>query len=139
MCVSRCALSHYTTWCDKSVTFSTEDDHQTQLATIARQSEQYGRPTAGVVRDDQSCASDSDPRQEDSLAVLFRRVHGRYAQYFNARSGKTGQLWQNRFFGCCLSVSHLWRALAYVDPFPFPRPFPEKPAEYRVIHCVVGR
>ena len=54
------------------------------------------------------------PDREDSLAVLFRRLHGRYAQYFNARSGRTGHLWQNRFFGCCLGVSHLWRALAYV-------------------------
>jgi hypothetical protein len=29
------------------------------------------------------------PGREDSLSILFRRVHGRYAQYYNARaSGK---------------------------------------------------
>jgi hypothetical protein len=34
------------------------------------------------------------PGREDSLAVLLRRVHGRYAQYYNARRGRTGHLWQ---------------------------------------------
>jgi putative transposase len=48
----------------------------------------------------------------------LRRVHGRYAQYYNARSGRTGHLWQNRFFACGLSAGHLWRALAYVDRNP---------------------
>ncbi len=33
------------------------------------------------------------PEQGDSLAVLFRRVHGRYAQYFNARYRRSGHLW----------------------------------------------
>ena len=27
------------------------------------------------------------PAKEDSLSVLFRRVHGRYAQYHNAHAG----------------------------------------------------
>ena len=58
------------------------------------------------------------PGREDSLAVLLRRVHGRYAQYYNARHGRCGHLWQNRFFACALSRSHLWTALAYVDNNP---------------------
>ena len=40
------------------------------------------------------------PEQEDSLAVLFRRVNGRYAQYLNAGRRRTGHLWQNRYFSC---------------------------------------
>ncbi len=38
------------------------------------------------------------PERENSLAVFFRRVHGRYAQYFNAAQRRTGHLWQNRYF-----------------------------------------
>ena len=38
------------------------------------------------------------PDHGDSLAVLFRRVHGRYAQYFNARYRRSGHLWQGRFW-----------------------------------------
>ena len=58
------------------------------------------------------------PEREDSLAVLLRRVHGRYAQYFNAHTGRTGHLWQSRFFACILGENHLWTALAYVDRNP---------------------
>jgi len=58
------------------------------------------------------------PAREDSLSIMFRRVHGRYAQYYNARSGRSGHLWQNRFFACALGASHLWAALAYVERNP---------------------
>jgi len=58
------------------------------------------------------------PEREDSLSVLLRRVHGRYAQYYNARYGRTGHLWQNRYFACALGPGHLWAALEYVDRNP---------------------
>jgi putative transposase len=58
------------------------------------------------------------PGREDSLSVLLRRVHGSYAQYYNVRAGRTGHLWQNRFFACVLEASHLWTALAYVERNP---------------------
>jgi len=52
------------------------------------------------------------------VTLLLRRVHGRYAQYFNVKSGRTGHLWQNRYFACALGPAHIWRALAYVDSNP---------------------
>ena len=58
------------------------------------------------------------PGRPDSMSVLMRRVHGPYAQYYNARAGRTGHLWQNRFFGCMLGASHLWRAITYVERNP---------------------
>jgi len=58
------------------------------------------------------------PEREDSMEVLFRRVHGRYAQYYNARRRRSGHLWQDRFFSCPLSETHMWRALAYVERNP---------------------
>jgi putative transposase len=51
------------------------------------------------------------PERADSLSLGLRRVHGRYAQYFNAHTGRTGHLWQNRFYACALGNSHLWPAL----------------------------
>ena len=47
------------------------------------------------------------PDQADSLAVLFRRLHGHYAQYFNVRRRRRGHLWQNRFFSCAVDGTHL--------------------------------
>lgn len=58
------------------------------------------------------------PGREDSLEVLFRRLHGRYAQMVNAKRLRSGHLWQSRFFSCALSSSHLRRTLAYVERNP---------------------
>jgi len=70
------------------------------------------------------------PVREDSLSILLRRVHGRYAQYYNARSGRSGHLWQNRFFACVLGPSHLWAALRYVERNPVRAGMVERAADY---------
>ena len=71
------------------------------------------------------------PEMADSLAVLFRRVHGRYAQYFNARRRRRGHLWQNRFFSCAVEGSHLWTALRYVERNPARAGMVRSPEEYQ--------
>ena len=71
------------------------------------------------------------PRAADALGVLFRRVHGRYAQYCNARRGRTGHLWQQRFFSCPMSESHLWAGLRYVERNPCRAALVATPEQYR--------
>ena len=58
------------------------------------------------------------PENEGSLAICMQRVHGRYAQYLNARRQRAGHLWQNRYFSCPLDEQHLWTALRYVELNP---------------------
>jgi REP-associated tyrosine transposase len=70
------------------------------------------------------------PGADDSLALLLRRVHGRYAQYFNARTGRSGHLWQNRYFACALGAGHVWPALAYVDRNPVRAGMTASPQNY---------
>jgi putative transposase len=70
------------------------------------------------------------PERTDSLAMLLRRLHGRYAQYFNVRAGRSGHLWQNRCFACALGPTHVARALAYVDCNPVRARMVERAAEY---------
>jgi REP-associated tyrosine transposase len=60
----------------------------------------------------------AEPDAPDSLSVALRRTHGRYAIYLNARRGRTGHLWQNRFYSCALDRSHLPAALRYVERNP---------------------
>src|SRR5208283_1984225 len=43
------------------------------------------------------------PQRDDSIAIFFQRLHGRYAQYLNARRQRSGHLWQNRFYSCPVS------------------------------------
>ena len=71
------------------------------------------------------------PEREESLSVLLRRVHGRYAQYYNARYGRSGHLWQNRYFACSLGPGHLWAALEYVERNPARAGLAEWPGDYR--------
>jgi putative transposase len=58
------------------------------------------------------------PDDTEGLALCLQRVHGRYAQYLNARRQRSGHLWQNRFFSCPLDEDHLWRVLRYVERNP---------------------
>ena len=71
------------------------------------------------------------PERADSLAVLFRRVHGAYAQAVNAGLGRSGHLWQNRFFSCPLSEQHLGIALRYVEANPVRAGLAQRPEDYR--------
>ena len=71
------------------------------------------------------------PEREDSLAVLLRRLHGRYTQMINARRCRSGHLWQNRFYSCPLGGSHLWHALAYVERNPVRAALVGRPEEYK--------
>jgi putative transposase len=71
------------------------------------------------------------PQYGDSLSVWMRRVNGRYAQYFNAKAGRTGHFWQARFFSCALSPKHLTHALRYVEQNPVRANLVAKAADYR--------
>ena len=65
------------------------------------------------------------------LSMRLRRTHGRYAQYYNARYGRSGHLWQNRYFACSLGPGHPWAALAYVEMNPVRAGLVERPGDYR--------
>jgi putative transposase len=71
------------------------------------------------------------PEREDSLAVVLRRVHGRYAQYLNTRRGRSGHLWQQRYYSCPLSDSHHWMAIRYVEQNPCRALMAGSPGQYR--------
>jgi len=71
------------------------------------------------------------PHQERSLALAMQRIHGRYAQYLNARRRRCGHLWQNRYFSCPLDERHLWTALRYVEHNPVRAGIVEQAWQYR--------
>ena len=58
------------------------------------------------------------PERENSLARVLGHAHSEYALTLNRMEGRTGHLWQNRFFSCPLDESHLFTALRYIDLNP---------------------
>lgn len=70
------------------------------------------------------------PDFDDSLRLFFRRVHGDYARYINLKEGRTGHLWQGRYFSCALSNDHLPRALRYVEHNPVRAHLADRPESF---------
>ena len=58
------------------------------------------------------------PELETSLAQGFGRTHNDYARYLNKLRGRSGHLWQNRFYSAPMDRGHVLRALRYVDLNP---------------------
>jgi putative transposase len=79
------------------------------------------------------------PDRADSIAQALRHTHGRYAAYLNARQGKSGHVWQGRYYSCPLDRGHLWTALRYVECNPMRAGMAALPEQYRwssaAAHC----
>ena len=103
---------------DRRETFSSDEDRRTYLRLLRENLAEAGVSLLAWCLMTNHVHLVGVPARADSLSLLLRRVHGRYAQYYNARWGRTGHLWQNRFFACALGPSHLWTALAYVECNP---------------------
>jgi len=58
------------------------------------------------------------PSRKNTLALVFKPVHTRYAQYQNHLQATSGHLWQGRFRSCPMDDSHLWAAIRYVERNP---------------------
>jgi REP-associated tyrosine transposase len=116
---------------DRCETFSEDQDRLTYLRLVQENLNDAGVRILAYCLMTNHVHLIAVPAREDSLSILARRVHGRYAQYYNASSGRSGHLWQNRFFGCMLGTKHLWSALAYVERNPVRAGMVKEAAEYR--------
>ena len=115
---------------DRQATFSLDEDRHTYLRLLRENLSEADVRVWGWCLMSNHTHLILLPGREDSLSLLMRRVHGRYAQYYNTRWGRTGHLWQNRFFSCILGIDHLWAALAYVDRNPVRAGIVDSAAEY---------
>ena len=98
--------------------FFVDDDRRTYLALLHKQCGRFGLELLGYCLMTNHVHLVAVPQQEDSLAKAVGRTHFLYAQTINALHGRSGHLWQGRFYSCALDEAHLWRALAYVERNP---------------------
>ena len=79
------------------------------------------------------------PQRIDSLELVLKQTHGRYATYFNARYESSGHVWQGRYYSCPMDRAHLWRALRYTELNPVRAGLVAEPAAYQwssaATHC----
>ncbi len=98
--------------------FFVDDDRRAYLEILRLQAERYGLTVDGYCLMCNHVHLIVTPQDEQSLAKAVGRTHFLYSQYVNRLHGRSGHLWQNRFYSCALDDEHFWTALAYVERNP---------------------
>lgn len=71
------------------------------------------------------------PRDGESLARMMQGVGRRYVRYFNARTGRSGTLWDGRYRGAPLEPeAYLLPCMAYLDLHPVQHGLASEPVDY---------
>jgi putative transposase len=71
------------------------------------------------------------PKEDEGISRVMHKVSGEHAKRFNREAGRTGHVWQNRFFSAILDRIHVWTALRYVDLNPVRAAMVEAAADWR--------
>ena len=98
--------------------FFTDDDRVVYLKFLAEKCAQYGLAVHGYCLMTNHVHLLVVPYSEDALAKAVGRTHFRYTQYINMMHGRSGHLWQNRFYSCMLDDGHYLEAMRYVERNP---------------------
>jgi putative transposase len=98
--------------------FFVDEDHLIYLDILRKQSQRFGLSIDGYCLMTNHVHIVGRPESEKSLAKAVGRTHFIYTQYVNRLHGRSGHLWQNRFFSCALDERHTLAALRYLERNP---------------------
>ena len=103
---------------DEQDVFFVEDDRRVYLELLRDQGQRFGFRQEGYCLMTNHIHVVGVPAQEESLAKAVGRTHFLYSQYVNKMHGRSGHLWQNRFYSCAVDEGHALNALCYVELNP---------------------
>ncbi len=98
--------------------FLSPDDHYRYLQLLRGHADRCGLRILGYCLMTNHVHLIAVPEKGESLAQALGRAHSEYALALNRAAGRSGHLWQNRFFSCPMGPSHLLAALRYVELNP---------------------
>jgi putative transposase len=99
--------------------FFDDDDRRFYLWTLAQYRRKYAVDIWGYCLMDNHMHALAVPHQPDSLARCLACTNLVYTQRVNRKQGRSGRLWQNRFFSCPVDKDeYLWPVLRYIDRNP---------------------
>ncbi len=87
--------------------FFVDEDRDAYLRMLGEQAERFGVRVEAYCLMSNHVHLVATPRHADSLAKAIGRTHWLYTQYVNRLHGRSGHLWQNRFFSCALSANRI--------------------------------
>lgn len=110
--------------------FFTEDDRTTYLEILREQADRFRLDVLGYSLMSNHVHLVVVPRKVDALAKAVGRTDWIYARAINRLHGRSGHLWQNRFFSCALDEKHVVAAMRYVEQNPVRAHIVKRPWEY---------
>ena len=111
--------------------FFVDDDRRVYLSLLKEHADKYGLEILGWCLMTNHIHLIARPADTNALAKALGRTHFRYTQYINRLHGRSGHLWQNRFYSCPLGKQHFWRALRYIEQNPVRAEMVKQPAQYK--------
>ena len=119
--------------------FRNDDDRRLYLRLLAQQSRVFGLSLLGYCLMGNHVHLVVVPRRAGSLALAVGRTHWLFTRAANLRAGRTGHLWQNRFFSCPLDEAGLLAVMCYVEQNPVRAGLVRAPWRYpwssAAVHC----
>jgi putative transposase len=98
--------------------FFVDDDRRVFLDLLRDASAKFGLKIEGYCLMTNHVHLVAIPRKQDALHLTLKRVNQIYTQHMNRLHGRSGHLWQDRFFSCPLDDEHFWTAMVYVERNP---------------------
>jgi len=103
---------------NRQAVFHSDHHRFLYLELLRSQSARYGMRILGYCLMSNHVHLVVVPTEASSLARALGRTHAEYALALNRTEGRSGHVWQNRFFSSPLDARHLLRALQYVELNP---------------------
>lgn len=116
---------------NRQTVFSDAADFQFMHALLVEQARAADVLIHGYVLMDNHFHLLATPGAADSLARMMQGIGRRYVRYFNARTGRTGTLWEGRYRCALLQPEkYLLPCMAYLDLNPVRADLVEAPADW---------
>ena len=116
---------------NRSAVFLADSDYEAYLAFLKEQARRFGLRVLGYCLMPNHIHLVAVPESEQALALAVGRTHWHFAQRLNRVHGRSGHVWQNRFYSCALDGPHGWLALRYVERNPVRAGLARQAWEYR--------
>ncbi len=115
---------------DRSQVFFSDEDRERYLSWLKEQSDKHHLEVHGYCLMTNHVHIVATPHIPESLALAIGRTNFRYAQRVNRMQGRSGHVWQNRFYSCAMDNWHYWRAMRYIEQNPVRAHIVRSPCEY---------
>ncbi len=100
----------------RQTVFFSNDDRRVYLNLLKRHFRAHEVTLLGYALMTNHCHLGPIPPSAEALSNAVGRLNQDFARWQNLRCGRTGHLWQNRFFSC--PVYDVWEVLAYIELNP---------------------